>query len=123
MDNRTATKQEVEYAISIIYNLSTDPEFFSEGRRNDDAVDLCIASYITGDDPKLLGQKILAKHNPELSEFAMNNKLMDLNERMDSISKYLPDWRSVSIFSYLIDEYKDIDVVVGQKALDVLRGE
>lgn len=123
MDNRTATEQEVEYATSIIYNLSTDPKFFSEGRRNDDAVDLCIASYITGDDPKLLGQKILAKHNPGLSEFAMNNKLRDFNKRVDMISKYLPDWRSVGIFNHLIDDYIDIDVVVGQKALDVLRGE
>lgn len=101
-----------EYATSIKDQLLADPAFFTEGRRNNDAVDLSIACCVLGLDPH--DEVVRARGLMSASAHA------DFVRRLEIISRYLVRWEEAALFSYLVGNYHHAPFVAEeQEALSI----
>jgi len=83
----------------MLDEMRNDDNLFSQGRRNDDAVNLCIA--IAG--YKNTGNILLEDVLGELSMRQTCNANSDIiKDNVNRVLEYIPEWFSVGLEGYLI---------------------
>lgn len=70
---------------------------YTQGHRNNIAVDLCISCWLTGNDPKFVSYAM------ENAGYITMEDGMDLRDRIDTINEYKMKW-SPTLSYYYIDE-------------------
>lgn len=85
----SATTEEKARAEEIIQRLTSDPLFMKPGRRNDDAVDLCIALRVLGHpDPLSWFQEFVKENDGRFSY----SDLARGEEHIERIAPYAESW-------------------------------
>ena len=82
----TATDDEIETALVMLEELVCDPDFAHTGRRNHDAVNLCIAVHVLGyDERELIDQLEDKVYLSDADEYLFD-------EHVDRVLDYVDSW-------------------------------
>jgi len=90
MRDTTASRDDIVDAIEMLDKLLDDRALGSDGRRNDDAVNLCIALHVLGvSTPFRWCQHVIKYHKVMVSSIS---KWMAFAEHIIRVEKYLDSW-------------------------------
>lgn len=85
----SASDSQINMALGMIAAMCKDPRLGQTGRRNDDAVDLCIAVHVLGYDAEEWIPEMLANHRIDPFDYT------EFLGHVERVTEYLDSWGPV----------------------------